>query len=130
MSFTIYHIYNVVKRFRESREFSVCIQQGRTLQLNVHDLWPLQRHCISNHHVTVLNMNFDVCDMYHILFMYYVGLLTFAAKQQQTKTHIDTREYYGSKTIFTVWYCIKNHDSKRRKLYIDSDQRCCWVLLV
>ena len=49
-------IHNIVKRFRESREISVCVGQGRKPQVNVHDLWALRWHCIRNHHAAVLNI--------------------------------------------------------------------------
>ncbi len=50
-------IHNIVKRFRESREISVCVGQGRKPQVNVHDLWALRWHCIRNHHAVVLNIS-------------------------------------------------------------------------
>ncbi len=40
------NIHNIVKRFRESREITVHVGQGRKPQLNVLDLWALKWHCI------------------------------------------------------------------------------------
>ncbi len=49
-------IHNILKRFRESRETSVCVGQGRKPQLNVHELWAFRWHCIKNSHAVVLNI--------------------------------------------------------------------------
>ncbi len=49
-------IHNIVKRFRESREITVHVGQGRKPQLNVLDLWALRWHCIRNRHAAVLNI--------------------------------------------------------------------------
>ncbi len=52
-----YTIHNIVKRFRESREITVHVGQGRKPQLNVLDLWALRWHCIRNRHAAVLNIS-------------------------------------------------------------------------
>ncbi len=49
-------IHNIVKRFRESREITAHVGQGRKPQLNVLDLWALRWHCIRNRHAAVLNI--------------------------------------------------------------------------
>ncbi len=98
-------IHNIVKRFRESREITVHVGQGRKPQLNVLDLWVLRWHCIRNCHAAVLN------------------IATWA------------QEYFWKpKSFTTVCWCIKkcnlNLCYSRRKLYmaINSMQRCCRVL--
>ncbi len=98
-------IHNIVKRFRESRDITVHVGQGRKPQLNVLDLWALRWHCIRNHHAAVLN------------------IATWA------------QEYFRKPLSFTtVCCCIKKCNLNlcylRRKLYIHSMQRCCWVLWV
>ncbi len=49
-------IHNIVKRFRESREITVHVGQGRKPQVNVHHLWALRWHCKRNSHAVVLNI--------------------------------------------------------------------------
>ncbi len=96
-------IHNTVKRFRESRDITVHVGRGRKAQLNVLDLWALRWHCIRNRHAAVLN------------------IATWA------------QEYFRKPLSFTtVCCCIRkcnlNLCYSRRKLYINSMQRCCRVL--
>ncbi len=96
-------IHNIVKRFREFREITVHVGQVRKPQLNVLELWALRWHCIRDRHAAVLN------------------IATWA------------QEYFRKLlSITTVCCCIKkcnlNICYSRRKLYINSMQRCRWIL--
>ncbi len=96
-------IHNIVKRFRESREISVCVGQGRKPKLNVHDLWAFRWLCIRNRHAAMLNIT------------------------------TWPQEYFGKPlSLNTVCRCINkcnlNLCYSRRKLYINSMQWCHRVL--
>ena len=49
-------VHNLVKRFRESGEFSVHKGQGRKPLLNAWDHRALRRYCLRNHHATVMDI--------------------------------------------------------------------------
>ena len=96
-------IHNIVTKFRESREISVCVGQGRRPLLNLRDLRALRWHCMRNHHATLLNTATCAQEVFRKPFL-----------------------------LNTVWPCIKkwhlNLCYTRRKLYISSMWRCRRVL--
>ncbi len=97
-------ILNIVKRFREPREITVHVGQGRKPEVNVLDLWALRWHCIRNSHAAVLN------------------IATWA------------QEYFRKTLSFTtVCCCIKkcnlNICYSMRKPYINYTQRCSQAIL-
>ena len=49
-------VYNIMKRFRESGEISVCKEQGRKPLLNVHDHRALRRYCLRNSHAAMMDI--------------------------------------------------------------------------
>ncbi len=56
LQFFSFSIHTIVKRFRESRDITVHVGQGRKPQLKVFDLWALRWRCIRNRHAAVLNI--------------------------------------------------------------------------
>ncbi len=49
-------VHNIIKRFRETGEKSVCKGQGRRPLLDARGLWALRRHCISHRHDSVIDI--------------------------------------------------------------------------
>ncbi len=49
-------VHNIIKRFRETGEISVCKGQGRRPLLDARGLWALRRHCITHRHDSVIDI--------------------------------------------------------------------------
>ncbi len=49
-------VHNIIKRFRETEEISVCKGHGRRPLLDARGLRPLRRHCITHRHDSVIDI--------------------------------------------------------------------------
>ena len=95
-------VHNIVKRFRESGEISVCKGQGRKMLLNSRDHRALRRYCLRNRHATMMD------------------IATWAW------------EYFGkSLSLYTFRHCIKKCNFKlyytKRKAFINFVWLCGYV---
>ncbi len=79
-----------MKRFRESREITVHVGQGRKPQVNEHDLWALRWHCIRNRHAAVLNIT-TWAQEYHCHLPQYA-----ASSRNATRISVTLGESYTS----------------------------------
>ncbi len=49
-------LHNIIKRFRETGEISVCKGKGRRPSLDASDLWALRQHCITHRYNSVIDI--------------------------------------------------------------------------
>ncbi len=56
LQFSSSTVHNIIKRFTESREISVCKGQGRRPLLDARGLRALRRHCITHRHDSVIDI--------------------------------------------------------------------------